>query len=113
MSGDEPGQTYTLHAAQLGSIGQGTSVYFRGIKVGEVLGYELSDTDGSATVHLFVHAPHDKLVHTGTRFWNASGIAATAGSDALHQGNLQLCARHAVASQCGCAQLAGTATEGC
>ncbi len=83
VAANEPGETYTLHATQLGSINQGTPVYFRGIKVGQVLGYELSDTDGSATVHLFVHAPHNKLVRTGTRFWNASGITAVVGSEGM------------------------------
>lgn len=80
---DEPGRTYSLHAIQLGSVSQGAPVYFRGIKVGEVLGYDLSDEDGSATVRIFVRAPHDQLVHTGTRFWNASGVSVSTGGDGL------------------------------
>jgi paraquat-inducible protein B len=80
---DEPGRTFTLRATQLGSIGQGAPVYFRGIKVGEVLGYDLSDEDGSATVRIFVRAPHEQLVHTGTRFWNASGVTVSTGGDTL------------------------------
>ncbi len=83
ITADQPGVTYTLHAAHLGSIAQGAPVYYRGVNVGEVLGYELSDADGSVTVRIFIRAPHDQLVHEGTRFWNASGIAVTAGSDGL------------------------------
>ena len=48
-----------------------------------MLGYQLSDEDGSATVQVFVRSPHDKLVHEGTRFWNASGVAIDVGSEGL------------------------------
>ena len=80
---DVPGTTYLLHGSRLGSISQGSPVSYHGIKVGEVLGYELSDEDGSATVQVFVRAPHDKLVHEGTRFWNASGISVDLDSEGL------------------------------
>ena len=83
VTASEPGITYTLHAPRLGSITQGAPVYYRGINVGDVLGYELSDADGGVTVRIFIRSPHDRLVHEGTRFWNASGIAVTAGSDGL------------------------------
>ena len=80
---DVPGTTYVLHGSRLGSISQGSPVSYHGIKVGEVLGYELSDEDGSATVQVFVRAPHDRLVHEGTRFWNASGISVDLDSEGL------------------------------
>lgn len=83
VTASEPGVTYTLHATHLGSITQGAPIYYRGINVGQVLGYALSDADGSVTVRIFIRAPHERLVHEGTRFWNASGIAVTAGSDGL------------------------------
>ena len=80
---DIPGTEYVLHGQRLGSVSQGAPVSFNGITVGEVLGYTLSDQDGGATAHIFVRAPHDQLVHVGTRFWNASGIAVALGSDGL------------------------------
>ena len=83
VTASEPGTTYTLHATHLGSITQGAPVYYRGLSVGQVLGYELSDVDRSVTVRIFIRAPHDQLVHEGTRFWNASGVAVTVGSDGL------------------------------
>src|SRR5271163_2655113 len=39
---DVPGTRFTLHASDLGSVDQGSPVYFRGFKVGEVLGSTLS-----------------------------------------------------------------------
>src|SRR5258707_3720597 len=83
INANEPGVTYTLHATRLGSIAQSAPIYYRGIKVGQVLGVSLSDMDGSVSVRIFIRAPHDRLVREGTRFWNASGISVTAGDDGL------------------------------
>jgi paraquat-inducible protein B len=83
ISADVPGTRYVLKTGRLGSIIQGAPISFRGIKVGEVLGYELSDQDGTATVQIFVQAPHDTLVHEGSRFWNASGFTVEMGASGL------------------------------
>jgi len=83
ISADAPGTHYVLKTGRLGSIIQGAPISFRGIKVGQVLGYQLSDEDGTATVQIFVQKPHDSLVHEGTRFWNASGITVEMGSTGL------------------------------
>ena len=83
ISADVPGTRYVLRTDRLGSIIQGAPISFRGIKVGEVLGYQLSDQDGTATVQIFVQSPHDTLVHEGSRFWNASGFTVEVGSSGL------------------------------
>jgi len=83
ISAGVPGTHFVLKADRLGSIIQGAPISFRGVKVGQILGYELSDKEGSATVQIFVRAPHDVLVHEGTRFWNASGISVEMGSSGL------------------------------
>jgi paraquat-inducible protein B len=80
VSADVPGSRFVLKSDRLGSIIQGAPITFRGIKVGQILGYKLSDKDGTATVQIFVKAPHDTLVHEGTRFWNASGLSVELGS---------------------------------
>jgi len=83
VSADVPGTSFVLHTQRLGSGGSGAPVSYHGIKVGEILGYRLSDSDGRATVRVFVRAPHDRLVHDGTRFWNSSGISVAVGSEGL------------------------------
>ncbi len=71
---DVPGRHFVLKTPNLGSLDNGTPVYFRRLQVGQVTSYEL-DADGETlTVKAFVHAPYDKLVTPNTRFWHASGI---------------------------------------
>lgn len=76
---DEPGTTYTLKADTIGSLGQGSPVFYRDIGVGEVLGYDQPGLDGKITVHVFVRAPYDKYVRADSRFWNASGVKVNFG----------------------------------
>src|SRR5258706_5861970 len=83
VSADVPGTSFVLHTQRFGSISAGAPVSYHGIKVGEILGYQLSDSNGRATVRVFVRAPHDKLVHDGTRFWNSSGISVAVGSEGV------------------------------
>ncbi len=77
----EPGRGFTLKAQQLGSLGQGSPVYFRGVQVGEIMGYTLSPSDRAVSVAIFVRAPYDGLVRETTRFWHSSGIQVTAGAE--------------------------------
>lgn len=69
-----PGKNFTLKAAKLGSVSQGSPIFFRGIQVGGVLGYRLENDGSSVTIYAFIRSPYDQLVHEGSDFWNASGI---------------------------------------
>ncbi len=81
---DEPGRTFVLQAPRIGSIGTGSPVFYRDISVGEVLGYKLPEGNGPIAVNVFVRAPYDHWVRTGTRFWNASGASLTLGPQGVH-----------------------------
>jgi paraquat-inducible protein B len=74
ITSDTPGRHYMLRASTRGSISRGSSVYFRGIEVGQVVDYALADDDQSLDIQVFIRAPHDQLVQDDSRFWNASGI---------------------------------------
>lgn len=80
---DVPGRSFSLKAEQLGSLAQGSPVYFRGVQVGEVMGYNLSPQDRTVSVSVFVRAPYEGLVREGSRFWRSSGIQFTAGAEGL------------------------------
>ncbi len=71
---DLPGRHFILKAARLGSLDIGVPVYYRQIKVGQVIGYGLEKDGQAVSIKIFINAPMDKLVSKNTRFWNASGI---------------------------------------
>jgi paraquat-inducible protein B len=71
---DLPGSHYILHASRLGSLDIGAPVYFRQIKVGQVIAYELQPDGEAVTIKIFINDPIDQLVYQNTRFWNASGL---------------------------------------
>jgi paraquat-inducible protein B len=79
LQSDEPGTTFLLHAARIGSISLGSPVFYRDFDVGEVLGWDMADMADSVTIHAFVRAPFDRYVHNGSRFWNASGASLQLG----------------------------------
>lgn len=69
----EPGRTFRLRGESLGSISEGAPVLFRGVEVGRVVTYAVSEPDG-VVIQIFVKAPYDSRVTSNTRFWNVSGI---------------------------------------
>ena len=71
----EPGREFLLLTNRIGNIAVGSSVYFRGLTVGEVTGYELEGIDQPLRLHVFVRDPYASYVYAGSRFWNASGIS--------------------------------------
>jgi paraquat-inducible protein B len=80
---DEPGTQFKLRSDSLGSLNLGSPVYYRHIQVGQVVGYELDEDGGAVTIDVFVASPHDRLVYTNTRFWNASGVDFQLGADGI------------------------------
>jgi paraquat-inducible protein B len=71
---DLPGRHFILNASRLGSLDIGAPVYYRQIKVGQVVGYKLEENGRAVTVKIFINDPIDKHVYQNTRFWNASGL---------------------------------------
>lgn len=74
LTGDVPGRVFTLKTPQLGSIDDGTPVFFRQLQAGQVASYKLDPGGEFVTVQIFIQSPFDKFVTTDTRFWQASGI---------------------------------------
>ena len=80
---DQPGRRFVLRASSLGSLGVGAPVYYRQLAVGKVAAYNLAPDGRSVEITIFVDAPYDKYVTTGTRFWSASGIDVSVGADGV------------------------------
>lgn len=75
---EEAGLQFELTANELGSVKEGSSVYFLGLDVGKVTGYHFSGP-GNFRFDIFIKAPYDKLVRTGSRFWDASAVQISMG----------------------------------
>lgn len=74
VTGRTAGRSFILSSPDLGSLDQGTEIFFRHLKVGEVVSYELEKDGRSFSVKVFVNAPYDQYVTKETRFWHASGV---------------------------------------
>lgn len=71
---DEAGREFTLLGRSLGSLEIGSPVYFRRVRVGQVLSTELAPDGQGLRLRVFVRAPYDRFVSTNARFWHASGV---------------------------------------
>ncbi|MGH7934101.1 MAG: intermembrane transport protein PqiB [Candidatus Binataceae bacterium] len=74
ISSDVPGRYYVLKASDLGSLDDGTPVFFRRLQVGRVASYALNSSGQYFAVKIFIKAPYDQFVTPDSRFWEASGI---------------------------------------
>jgi len=63
-----------LAATQVGSIRPGTPVHYRGVEVGSVVAVDLSRDATAAHVETFIEQRYARLVRSGSRFWNVSGL---------------------------------------
>ena len=79
----QPGKQFLLKAADLGSLGNGSPIYYRRLPVGQVIAYGLAKDGKSVEVKVFVNAPYDRFVTHETRFWNASGLDITLDANGL------------------------------
>ena len=77
----QPGRQFVLKAQTLGSLGIGSPVYYRSLQAGQVVAYELARDGKGLDIRIFVNAPYDQYVNSGTRFWNASGIDVSLGAE--------------------------------
>jgi paraquat-inducible protein B len=83
VTADLPGREFVLHAEDIGSLSVGSTVFYRHISAGQVVAYSLDSGGASVTIKVFVYKPYDSYVTTNTRFWQASGIDMSVGSDGV------------------------------
>ncbi len=83
ITSDRPGSKFKLRAPDLGSLGEGSPVFFRRIQAGMVTSYKLDKVGKFVDIDVFIDAPYDKYVNESTRFWNESGIDITLGTDGV------------------------------
>lgn len=74
-----PGITITLLADDLSAIENQSEITYRGIEVGEVLDFRLSDDARYVVVQARIRQEYAPLVRMDSKFWNAGGINAHLG----------------------------------
>ena len=60
---------------QIATLTIGSPVYYRGVEVGSVSYFLLSDDSKQINIHLLIETNFAPLVRMDTKFWNAGGIA--------------------------------------
>ncbi|MGB5763135.1 MAG: intermembrane transport protein PqiB [Sedimenticolaceae bacterium] len=78
-----PGLRLTLFSDRAGSTGTGNAVLYRGYKVGRVEATAFDTKRKQVRYDIFIDAPFHELVHSGTRFWDISGISVNASADGI------------------------------
>ncbi|WP_422139612.1 MlaD family protein [Endozoicomonas sp. ALC020] len=76
---EEGGLSLVLQAEELSSVQEGSPVYYRRLKVGEVTRYALSPDNERVDVHVYIKPMFTHLVRKNTRFWNAGGVDISGG----------------------------------
>jgi paraquat-inducible protein B len=80
---DLPGKHFILKSERLGSLDLGAPIYYRQIKVGQIVSYELEEDNRTIRFRVFVHAPHHELIYENSKFWNASGLDVSLDADGI------------------------------
>jgi paraquat-inducible protein B len=83
VTDDLPGNHFVLKSERLGSLEIGSPIYYRQIKVGQIVSYELEKDNKTIRFRAFVHAPHHELVYENSKFWNASGLDVRLDADGI------------------------------
>jgi paraquat-inducible protein B len=73
------GLNIKLTAAKVSSVRVGNPVLYRQIKVGEVIGIDLSPTSDEVNIFINIADRYAPLVNPNSKFWNTSGIDIDAG----------------------------------
>jgi paraquat-inducible protein B len=69
------GRAFIARAAR--AVAVGSPIFFHRLQVGQVTKSELEANGTDVEVDIWVNAPYDHYITTGTRFWDAGGIRGT------------------------------------
>ena len=63
-----------IKSDKLGSLHPGVAVYYREVKIGEVVSYKLAENAQTVDINVDIMSKYAAIVCENTQFWNASGI---------------------------------------
>lgn len=73
------GLNLTLTAERAGSLKAGNPILYRQVRIGSVLGIDLSPSSTGVRIYININETHAKLIHQNSRFVNVSGVSVNAG----------------------------------
>ena len=79
LTARDSGLNLVLTASRAGSVKAGDPLLYRQVKVGEVLGHELSSDGSQVRIYANIWPKHASLVRRNSHFTNASGMRVKAG----------------------------------
>lgn len=78
MSSSTPGLHLTLTSPVLGSLSEGSKIFYRKIPIGKVKSYEFAKDTDEVLIHIFIEPEAEKFINAETKFYNASGVTVEA-----------------------------------
>lgn len=79
LTDGERGLRFELRTSGEGGLSENTPIVFKGIEVGRIGPANISRDGRWVFAEAVIFAPHDRLVTTETRFWDASGFSFNVG----------------------------------
>jgi paraquat-inducible protein B len=76
---EEKGLKVTIITDHLGSLRPGSPLYYRGVEVGTIQRCDLSPNAATVAIQVLIKQHYAKLVRTGSKFWNVSGLDVSFG----------------------------------
>lgn len=74
-----PGTVIELRSNRPSGLSENTPILFKGIEVGRLGPARISRDGRSVFANAIIYEPHDRLISTATRFWDASGFSVSIG----------------------------------
>ncbi len=76
---EEKGLKINIISNRLGSLRPGSPVYYRGVEVGTIQQCDLGSNADTVTMQVLIKQRYAKLVRSGSKFWNVSGLDVRLG----------------------------------
>lgn len=86
ITSSTPGREYILRAEKRGNVKRGTPILYKGLNVGKILGFHLSEDEQFVELLAFIEDPYTDMVQENTRFWDAGGVNVTVSTAGIEVG---------------------------
>ncbi|MBB05017.1 MlaD family protein [Pseudooceanicola sp.] len=75
----QKGLTLRLRAAADATLTEKAPIVYQGLEVGRIGNATITEDGNAVEADAIIYAPHDRLISTATRFWDASGFSFSLG----------------------------------